>query len=138
VEEEPAAPQGTKRSYEEMLETQAGMLARHRAWLRRRESQKQSWRPATRFRSRAKRLLRSIDNQLRVSTQCGGLGFFRPKDDDVEWSTARWRSWPWLGMASDLGSDNVAGYMALERSWNLNCDLFPDPSHGANRDTRPP
>lgn len=79
-------------------------------------------------------MIRNIDNQLRVGVG-KGLDFFVYKPNDVEWSEDRWATWPWLGIASDLGSDNVAAVFALERKYRTNTDLYGDPSHAANRDT---
>lgn len=74
-----------------------------------------------------------MDNQARIAGDKVGLAMFKPDGSSV-WAPENWRSWPYVGISSDLGSDANAGYYALERLFELNCDQYNDVSHGLTRD----
>ena len=112
------------------------VVSRHRAWLQRGNNcKKQGWRPAPRYRVSSRKLLRQMDNMFNVSTHTGGLAYFLRDEEKDAWADKNWRDWPYLGITSDLGSDNVCAFHALEKKLLGNVDLWPDGSHAANRDT---
>ena len=74
----------------------------------------------------------NLDQQFQSTTLQSGLAFFKP-----DFSLDRWKdcfSWPYLGIAMDLGSDGLTGYYGLERLFELNVDQWNDQSHGTNCD----
>lgn len=95
-----------------------------------------SWRPRAINRLAAKRWCCGLDNQLRASTGHSGLSVFAKPEEQTDmvgpWSS--WRSWPYISISMDLGSDGNCGYHSLERHFAVNCDQFNDPNHGCNRD----
>ena len=92
---------------------------RHRLWLTRgRQTAGKkfaTWRPQTRYRVSAKKLLRAVNNQIRVGMGESGLRFFQKQDpkDAPEWSDQNWESWPFLMAVFDLGFHNVCAMFAL-------------------------
>ena len=129
----PGAPAGASRPPKA-----AAVAQRQRLWLQKKGAVSQtgraSFRPRKIYRAASKRFLRNVDNQFRVVTGSGLKQFQKTEEGDV-WAPAQWRSWPFLGTALDQGLDNVCGVMALIYFFLCNVDFFPDPSHGANRDT---
>ena len=104
---------------------------RQRAWLDRGDGKDQkAWRPTQFYRTSAKKWVLALDRQIKTSTCRSGIAFFS-KASSADWGS--WQSWPWLAIPSDLGSDGVCGFHALSRRFDVNCVLFPDPSHAACR-----
>ena len=83
------------------------------------------------YRQGAKRWLANIDNQCRVHL---GYGLSKLIPDKKSGAWKSWKTWPYLSIAADLGSDGLAGIQALQYLWSANCDLWPDVPHGCNRD----
>ena len=97
-----------------------------------------TWRPQQRYRVAAKKLLRALDNQVRVGMGKSGLKFFQKPAKGTGggvWSEKNWETWPFLFCACDLGSDNVSGLMALINHFLCNVELWGDLGHACNRDT---
>ena len=131
--EPPGAPAGPAKLGEVATE----LVARHRLWLHRKTpagKKKAFWKPVKRYRVATKKLLRSVDHQLRHGTTTGGLVFFKFKEDDELWAAEHRDRWPYLLMAADCGPDNISGQNAMERHFDLNTDMLGDWSHGASRD----
>jgi hypothetical protein len=108
---------------------------RQLAWLDRSKSDAQpaTWRPVAIYRLGGKHWTSNIDNQFLTSTPTGGLVFFRyDKLERGLWSS--WRTYPYVAFSLDLGPKGLCGYNALEQLFMLNCDKWPDNSHGCNRD----
>ena len=78
----------------------------------------------------------ALDVQFRVTTGHSGLAHFLPVEGADQWSEANRIRWPRLVLATDLGSDALCGYQALERRYGLNVDLSPDPAHGLHNDIK--
>ena len=134
-------------SFEQPLEMEIGenkaaavslINARHKAWILKRcaEGQKLAWRPRKRYRTAAVKFIMATDNQLNVSTAWTGLQAFMPIEGDPLWAEANWRSWPYLSLALDQGTDGVCGWHALAYKENLalNTGAWWDWSHGACND----
>lgn len=78
-----------------------------------------------------------VDNQIRVTTDWGGLRFIQaPPQENLAncagWSD--WREWPHLSVTADQGSDGFAAIHALQRHFRCNLSYTPDASHGVHRD----
>lgn len=107
--------------------------SRATAWLKR--SSKAGggrWRPKAKKRVKRFIFLKSLNNALRVSLPLPGLRYFRqPKELSRRCSPA-W-TWPTMTLASDSGSDILAGVNFLCRSQTmlLNLDWVPDLNHAA-------
>ena len=81
----------------------------------------------------AKRWCVDLDNQFRHSTGHVGLKMFvKPKEAEGRWRN--WRTWPYIALPMDLGSNGNSGYHALERHFKINTDQHNDPQHGCHRD----
>ena len=109
---------------------------RHRAWTTRGRKGKDtnssaSWRPRHIYRVATKRLLGMWDNQVQGSTPLRGLVHYKKDTKRAEW--ANWRTWPHLGMATDLGSDCVCATNCAIYHFELNFTRTPDFDHGAQR-----
>ena len=110
-----------------------GMWARQRAWLTKASAKKANWRPVDLKRVGAKRWLQNLDNQVQWSTPwTTGLSHLIPSDANSVWE--HWSQWPHAALSIDLGSDGLAGAMALQYHWKANIHLRPDPSHGGTCD----
>lgn len=126
-------PRGTKRALEDT--TSSTRRQRHMAWLNRGRfgvAQSMSWRPVKYHRVAAKRWLSNLDNGIRCTTGGPGLALF--SYDAARPERAGWRTWPFLGISQDLGSDGNCGYHFAAYALGLSVLQFGDPSHGANRD----
>ena len=94
-------------------------LRRHRLWIARgRQTAGKkfaTWRPQVRYRVSAKKLLRALDNQIRVGMGKSGWKVFQKQDpkDSPEWSDQNWEFWQFLMAVCDLGSDNVSAMFAF-------------------------
>lgn len=117
-----------------LIETslESGFAKRQRAWLRREcGEQPSSWRPTKLHRTSARKWVLALDSQIAHSTDKGGLAWFIYDASSPTWSD--WRQWPLLTIASDLGSDGVAGFNALCWGYDAHVVLYPDPSHAVQR-----
>ena len=111
-----------------------GIYARQRAWCLRGDENvhQNSWRPRPVHRSKAKQCGCALDNQVKWSTPWSdGLVHLKPKDTP-EWQ--HWSTRPWLGVASDLGPEELSFLMAAQYKWNLNLGRRPDGLHGNHCD----
>ncbi len=105
---------------------------RQLAWLRRTiDGKDAAWRPVKYNRTSAQRWIYTLERQLQTSSDKGGLLYFQY--DAKNRNFADWRRWPYLTIASDLGSDGVCGWHALAWGFDINTVLYPDPSHGCQR-----
>lgn len=132
---DPCAAKQRKRSYSQaMKDDDDDRALRHRHYLHRhcQNTKFGSWRPRKVYRVKAKHWLMSVDSQFQSVTGKPGLIMFRPDAESSAWSDPF--TWPWVGIAMDLGSDGNCAYWALERMWKLNCDQYNDQSHGINCD----
>ena len=135
VDEDRNAEAGTGRA-----EAIAGTTRRHYFWLRKRarpnEVTTEGWRPQKRYRVATKRWRKQVDTMLKYGTSFKGLVAFKRQPKQSQWSEAAWRSWPFLVLTPDQGSDGVAGINALLRKseLKLNVDAFWDPWHGVQND----
>ena len=140
--------------------------SRHQFWTKRKlpEGRGMTWRPTKRHRVSAKHWMVNLDNQLKQSTQTGGLAFFQQgfqnagpgvrgvglKSRRVGHSSAGntnnelllfpgrwkdWRSWPHLGVAMDQGTDGMAASWFMLHKL-MNCTFWTDWSHGAWNDCK--
>ena len=117
----------------DLAQTQSQKM--QKAWVERHSQHcaKATWRPLIKHRVGAKHWIQNIDNQIRQSTELGGLAFFR-FDDKRRGLCQHWSTWPYLSIAMDLGPKGLAGYNSMERFFGLNVDKMPDHAHGCNRD----
>lgn len=109
---------------------------RQKAWLGRARpgADPRAWRPFKVHRAASKRWLDGVDLQFQVSTARSGLKSFTKNSEDQRWTL--WQTWPYIVIDTDLGSDALCGYMALERFFGANCDLSPGPAHGLHNDIK--
>jgi hypothetical protein len=119
------------RTADQALAEGGHQTARHRAWMTRGTPSAASWRPKRFYRVASRRGVLNLDRQLKFWTSWGGLSFFQYNDKSDLWSD--WRTYPWLGQCGDSGPDNICGFGAQERGFDINTDFWPDGAHGANR-----
>ena len=108
---------------------------RQRLWLGRSNNGKRStWRPRKLHRVSAKHWLINVDNAIKLTTTLNGLAHFvLPPEEKRNGVWADWRTWPFLAISMDMGSDGVSAVHALLYMWMVCCDLVPDWSHGLSR-----
>ena len=116
----------------------ATIVKRQRAFLGRSKpgANPASWRPVKIHRAAARRWCTAIDLQFQVSTGKSGLNMFLWDDSSPVWQSASWAKWPYMVIATDMGSDALCGYMAMERLFGLNVDISPDVAHGLHCDVK--
>ena len=86
-------------------------------------------------RTKARKWLTQIDNQLRVSTLSGGLSFFQRRDaDDGEGAWKDPFRWPHITLAMDLESSGNSAWHWLSYKQGVNTTQAGDGCHGAHRD----
>ena len=94
--------------------------SRHRQWVskgRIKASKKLiSWRPQPRYRVAVKKILRTMDNQLKVGTASGGLTFFQWRADNPGFREANWQTWPYLCINLDHAFEHMSGFHYGERA----------------------
>ena len=65
----------------------ADQQRRHQSWVKRKapDGKAATWKPAKRYRVSAKHWLQNPDNQLKMSTQTGGVAFFKKQGAGIQW-----------------------------------------------------